>query len=375
MPGSASSAPCPRPIPSASRRSARRPQALGRPWPEAVSYGEYLRGLDRSDPACLAIMRAAGGLFRGAGYEAFDGTVPRDPVQSAIAAPYAHVTAPLRRLVDRWGLVVCEAVSAGREVPGWARQSLAALPSLMGISSQRASQLESASVARVEAAVLADRVGERFDATVLELRDDRAVIQLADPAVTATCPAGDRTRPASGSAWCSRAPISRRAPCSSRSRAEPCALGARRGSAATVARRVGASDVPVDVLLVFERELVEVVLGRRRGVVGALVGAFVGALVAPRLPRRCPRAACPSRRGTRPCRGTRTRIRLRSSRSPLAHGCRWGIRCRPPYSRRPATTTGSGPAANRPGRRRPSRRRCGSPRRSGSRRSRTRARS
>lgn len=170
-------------------------QALGRPWPEAVSYGEYLRGLDRTDAACLAVMRAAGGLFRGAGYEAFDGTVPRDPVQSAIAAPYAHVTAPLRRLVDRWALVVCEAVSAGREVPGWARQSLAALPSLMGISTQRASRLESASVAMVEAAVLADRVGERFDATVLELRDDRAVVQLADPPVTATCPADDRTRP------------------------------------------------------------------------------------------------------------------------------------------------------------------------------------
>ncbi|GAA1802619.1 RNB domain-containing ribonuclease [Agromyces neolithicus] len=185
------------PAPDAQRITAFRTQteALGRAWPESVSYGEYLRGLDRSDPACLAIMRAAGGLFRGAGYEAFDGTVPRDPVQSAIAAPYAHVTAPLRRLVDRWGLVVCEALSNSREVPAWARQSLAALPSLMGSSSQRASQLESASVARVEAAVLADRVGERFDATVLELRDDRAVVQLADPAVTATCPANDRTRP------------------------------------------------------------------------------------------------------------------------------------------------------------------------------------
>ncbi|MCD2443880.1 RNB domain-containing ribonuclease [Agromyces sp. SYSU K20354] len=185
------------PAPDASRVAAFRTQtdALGRPWPQSVSYGEYLRGLDRTDPASLAVMRAAGGLFRGAGYEAFDGTVPRDPVQSAIAAPYAHVTAPLRRLVDRWGLVVCEAVSAGREVPAWARQSLAALPSLMGVSTQRASQLESASVARVEAAVLADRVGERFEATVLEVRDDRAVVQLAEPPVTATCPASDRTRP------------------------------------------------------------------------------------------------------------------------------------------------------------------------------------
>ena len=44
------------------------------------------------------------------------------------------------------------------------------LPSLMGASSQRASQLEAASVARVEAAVLSDRVGERFAATVLEVR-------------------------------------------------------------------------------------------------------------------------------------------------------------------------------------------------------------
>ena len=69
------------PAPDAARIAAFRTQteALGRPWPEAVSYGEYLRGLDRTDPACLAIMRAAGGLFRGAGYEAFDGTCRATP--------------------------------------------------------------------------------------------------------------------------------------------------------------------------------------------------------------------------------------------------------------------------------------------------------
>ena len=163
--------------------------ALGRPWPESVTYGEYLRGLGRDDPASLAIMQAASGLFRGAGYEAMDGEPPVDPEQSALAAPYAHVTAPLRRLVDRWGLVVCEALSAGREVPEWARASLHELPSIMGAAGQRASQLESASVARVEAAVLSGRVGEQFTATVLELRGESAVIQLSEPAVTATCPA------------------------------------------------------------------------------------------------------------------------------------------------------------------------------------------
>jgi exoribonuclease R len=59
---------------------------------------------------------------------------------------------------------------------------------LMGASSQRASRLDAASVARVEAAVLSDRVGKRFAATVLEIRGENAVIQLSDPAVTATCP-------------------------------------------------------------------------------------------------------------------------------------------------------------------------------------------
>ena len=184
------------PAPTAERIAAFRGQteALGRPWPSSIGYGEYLRGLDRDDPASLAIVQSAAGLFRGAGYEAMDGTVPADPMQSALAAPYAHVTAPLRRLVDRWGLVVCEALSAGREVPGWARDSLHELPSLMGASSQRASRLEGASVALVEAAALSGRVGERFVATVLEVRGDDAVIQLVEPVVTATCPATPAVR-------------------------------------------------------------------------------------------------------------------------------------------------------------------------------------
>jgi exoribonuclease R len=169
--------------------------ALGRPWPESVGYGEYLAGLPRDEPASLAILQAAGGLFRGAGYEAMDGAVPADPVQSALAAPYAHVTAPLRRLVDRWGLVVCEAIAAEREVPSWARETLGELPSLMGASSRRAAQLDASSLARVEAAVLSDRIGEPFTATVLAMRGDTAVIQLPEPAVTASCPAVPDARP------------------------------------------------------------------------------------------------------------------------------------------------------------------------------------
>ncbi|GAA1775987.1 RNB domain-containing ribonuclease [Agromyces lapidis] len=179
------------PAPDGERLAAfrRQTEALGCPWPDELSYGEYLRGLDRSDPLALAVLQVAGGLFRGAGYVAFDGTPPAETEQAALAAPYAHVTAPIRRLVDRWGLVVCEAVAAGREVPDWARDSLAALPPIMAASAQRAAQLDSGSIARVEAALLHGRVGERFTATVLELRGERAVFQLETPAVTASCPA------------------------------------------------------------------------------------------------------------------------------------------------------------------------------------------
>ncbi len=62
-----------------------------------MSYGEYLRTLDPTDPQQLAIVHSAGMLFRGAGYTPFDGTLPGAAVQSAIGAAYAHSTAPLRR--------------------------------------------------------------------------------------------------------------------------------------------------------------------------------------------------------------------------------------------------------------------------------------
>ena len=168
-----------------------RATALGLPWPEDLTYGEYLRGLDRDDPQTLAVLQAAASLFRGAGYAAFDGEPPADPMQAAVAAPYAHVTAPLRRLVDRWGLVVCEAVAGGREVPGWARSSLAEVPALMRTSSDRAARLAAGSLDRVEAALLRDRVGERFSAAVLEVHEGKARVQLTDPAVTASCRVGD----------------------------------------------------------------------------------------------------------------------------------------------------------------------------------------
>ena len=161
--------------------------ALGRAWPLDQKYGAYLRSLDTSDPRQLAIMHAAGTLFRGAGYTAFDGSVPVGLVQAAVGTSYSHSTAPLRRLVDRFVLVVCEAISAGTEIPSWAREALPTLPGLMAHSSGVTNQFEHRAIDTVEAAVLSTRVGDVFDATVISLSKTGGQIQLTEPAVTAHC--------------------------------------------------------------------------------------------------------------------------------------------------------------------------------------------
>ena len=168
-------------------RFRRQTVALGTPWPHDQQYGEYLRSLDTSDPKQLAIMHSAGPLFRGAGYTAFNGSVPVGLVQAAVGASYSHATAPLRRLVDRFVLVACEAIAAGAELPGWVREALPTLPGLMAHSSGVTSLFEHRAIDTVEAAVLSTRVGDVFDATVISLSKTGGSIQLTEPAVTAHC--------------------------------------------------------------------------------------------------------------------------------------------------------------------------------------------
>jgi exoribonuclease R len=161
-------------------------RALGVEWKQGTPYGEFLRSLDRTNPKHLALIHEATALFRGAGYTAFDGDVPQEREHAAVAHVYSHVTAPLRRLVDRFGLVTCEALAAGEPVPDWVRQALPTLPDIMKSSDQVASQVERKCADAVEAAALEDRVGEVFDAMVVDKRENgEAVVQIADPAVIA----------------------------------------------------------------------------------------------------------------------------------------------------------------------------------------------
>ncbi|MGM1058898.1 RNB domain-containing ribonuclease [Saccharothrix sp. Mg75] len=178
------------------RRSA---HALGVPWPAGTTPSRLLAGLDPARPEALALFVDATRLLRGAGYTAFDGEVPPVTTHAGLAAPYAHVTAPLRRLVDRFATEVCLAVTAGEEVPAWLKEALPRLPGLMGGSDALASKVDRACLDQVEAWVLADRVGQEFEAVVLRADDNGADVFVARPPVMGRCaggglPEGERVR-------------------------------------------------------------------------------------------------------------------------------------------------------------------------------------
>lgn len=181
-------------------RLRRTAEALDIDWPETMSYAELLGHVESRRAAHAAFLTEATTLFRGADYLAYgvpgpDGGakvgVPDDARHAAIGAEYAHVTAPLRRLVDRYGAEVCVAHSAGRDVPGWALAALPGLPETMRTASRRAAAFERAGIDIVEAALLATRVGRAFDGVVVEAGepgDDglrRGEVMLRDPAVRA----------------------------------------------------------------------------------------------------------------------------------------------------------------------------------------------
>ena len=160
---------------------------LGVDWPATTTPAAFLAGLPRDTPAALALRRAASALLRGAGYTWFDtahGTPPpADPGHAGIGAPYAHVTAPLRRLVDRFGTELCLALTAGAEVPAWLRDALPTLPEVMAASDAVANAVTRTCVDRTEAALLAGRVGEQFDVVVLRTSE----VYLHEPPVLAHC--------------------------------------------------------------------------------------------------------------------------------------------------------------------------------------------
>lgn len=158
-------------------------ERMGIPWPDGAHASEVLDSLDRTNALNVAFIEQAAQILRGAGYRAFEDERPEDAVHAAIGATYAHVTAPVRRLVDRFGTEVCLAHCAGQPVPQWVRDALPALPEIMARTGSLEQRLENAIISALEALLLRDSVGQDFPATVVDQHKDAVTVVLEDPAV------------------------------------------------------------------------------------------------------------------------------------------------------------------------------------------------
>jgi exoribonuclease R len=76
-----------------------------------------------------------------------------------MAATYAHATAPLRRLADRYVIEAMLAIANGRPVPDEVTAAFTTLPAAMAKGEQRANSVDRAVIDLAEAVLLSERVG------------------------------------------------------------------------------------------------------------------------------------------------------------------------------------------------------------------------
>lgn len=178
----------PEPDPRDVQRLHRTARALGLEWPAEMLYPDFIRSLDGKNGKHAAMAIACTRLLRGSGYASFNGELPALTEHSALANEYMHVTAPLRRLIDRYAGEVCLALCADQPVPDWVTSAFTTLPETMRASSRTSGAYERGVVDLVEAGVLSKRVGETFTAVVVEIDDEdkqKGSITVEEPAIEA----------------------------------------------------------------------------------------------------------------------------------------------------------------------------------------------
>jgi exoribonuclease R len=169
------------PDPRAEGRLRHTAHALGVDWPPGVALEQFTRGLDGNVPrnaAFLLAVRRAGGA---ASYATYQPGVT--PWHAAVAATYAHATAPLRRLADRYVVQAALAVANGAPVPDHVVEALPKLPKAMSVAASHAGQIDRAVIDLAEAVMLEGREGSTFSAVVIDEDDEFAKVQLGEVAV------------------------------------------------------------------------------------------------------------------------------------------------------------------------------------------------
>ncbi len=156
-------------------------RALGLEWPDSQSLADRERQLDGGDPKQAALMMAIRRASRGARYAEYD--AGERPWHAAMAASYAHATAPLRRLADRYVVQATLALANARPVPDNVLDAFSRLPDAMTRADVGAGQIDRAVIDLAEAVALQPRVGDTFMAVVTDDDERGARIQLCDVAV------------------------------------------------------------------------------------------------------------------------------------------------------------------------------------------------
>ncbi|WP_019832111.1 RNB domain-containing ribonuclease [Sphingomonas sp. PR090111-T3T-6A] len=171
------------PNPGAIARLRHTAEAFGLDWPAGQSLDQFSQVLSANDPRQAAFMLAIRRAGNGASYAPYrDGVTPW---HTAMAATYAQATAPLRRLADRYVIRAALAVANGQPVPDAVSAAFERLPPVMARADARSGQIERAVIDLAETVLLADHEGELFTATVTDIDDRGARIQLCDRPVVA----------------------------------------------------------------------------------------------------------------------------------------------------------------------------------------------
>ena len=156
-------------------------KAFGIAWAPSLPLEAFQKTLDPCQPRQAAMMMAIRRAGLGAAYVPYTPGVV--PWHSAMAATYAHATAPLRRLADRYVIEAALAVANGRSVPEAVTAAFARLPAVMAKADALASQTERGAIDLAEAVMLSGQVGSVHRAVITDVDERGARIQRTDLAV------------------------------------------------------------------------------------------------------------------------------------------------------------------------------------------------
>jgi exoribonuclease R len=153
-------------------------KALGLHWPDKATLPQFERTLDKGNAKVAAFMLAIRRAGKGASYEPYKPGIT--PWHSAVGATYAHTTAPLRRLADRYVVRAALALANGQNIPIAVTDAFAKLPEVMARADHLGGQIERSVIDLAEAIMLSGSEGTIYTAVVTDNDERGSRIQLED---------------------------------------------------------------------------------------------------------------------------------------------------------------------------------------------------